>query len=76
MSDKTIYECCAIGRDVNKTLSVRHYGGTQNESIKWLEKNGGGMLRNTLHNYQFSVDAKPDTGDFLSLFRRKAISHG
>jgi len=58
VSLKTTYECCTEGKDVNRTLSVIHYANSSSEALLWLENNGGGVYRNTLHNYQFHV--KPE----------------
>ena len=55
-TNQTIYHCCQQGKDVNKTLSVVHYADTEALAIKWLEQHGGGIYRNSLHNFQFRVD--------------------
>jgi len=54
----TIHECCKPYKDVNKTTSIVHYAQTTKEAIEWLESNGGGIYKNTLHKYQFDVAAK------------------
>jgi len=54
----TIYECCKAGKDVNKTLKVVHNANTELNAIDWLEKNGGGVYRNALHKFQFTVKGK------------------
>lgn len=52
---QTIYQCCQKGKDVNQSLSITHYADTEKEAITFLENNGGGVYRNTLHNFQFTV---------------------
>ena len=54
----TIYKCCKQGKDVNKTLIVVYEAKTEIEAIEWLENNGGGVYKNTLHNFQFYVEGK------------------
>lgn len=56
----TIYQCCKCGNDVNKALQPVHYAKTEKEAIQWLEKNGGGVYKNLLHNFQFHVHSKTD----------------
>jgi hypothetical protein len=57
---KTIYQCCRIGKDVNKTLEPIHCEPTGELAVLWLENNGGGVYRNILHNFQYPVLAKPE----------------
>jgi hypothetical protein len=51
----TIYECCKQGKDVNKTQQEVHCEPTEALAIEWLEKNGGGIYKNVLHNFEFYV---------------------
>jgi len=60
----TIYKCCKQGKDVNKTLQVIHEAATEELAIEWLEKNGGGIYKNILHNFQFYVEPKNHLKEF------------
>jgi len=55
----TIYQCLKRGPDVNKSLILKHEADTQKEAVEWLEKNGGGVYRNILHNLQYEVKPCP-----------------
>jgi len=57
----TIYQCCKQGKDVNETPQKVHCEPTQALAIEWLKKNGGGIYRNVLHNFQYYVG--PEYGD-------------
>ena len=52
---KTVFECHKEAKDVNKSLRLVHYAETETQAIAWLEKNGGGVYRNTLHNFSMEV---------------------
>jgi hypothetical protein len=54
----TIYQCCKQGKDVNETPQKVHCEPTQALAIEWLKKNGGGIYRNILHNFQFYVGSE------------------
>lgn len=51
----TIYECCKHHKDVNAMLYVVHYAKTEMEAIVWLQQNGGGVYRNTLHRFEMNI---------------------
>lgn len=53
--ESTIYQCCKRGSDVNKSLIPVHNAQTQQDAIKWLECNGGGVYHNLLHNFSLEV---------------------
>lgn len=38
-------------------FKLAFYGNTEIETIQWLENNGG-IYKNTLHNFQFTVEPK------------------
>lgn len=46
----TIYECSQKG-------VVVYSGDTEEDAVNWLEQNGGGLFKNILHNYQYTVNA-------------------
>ena len=56
---KTVYECHKELKDVNKTTRLVHYADTQAQAVEWLEKNGGGVYKNTLHNFSMTVRPEP-----------------
>ena len=45
---KTVYECIQRG-------IIVHYAASDQTAIEWLENNGGGIFKNTLHNFQINV---------------------
>jgi hypothetical protein len=51
----TVYHCCKRLKDVNGTLDVVHYANSEKEAVEWLENNGGGVYKNTLHNFEMNV---------------------
>ena len=55
--NQTVHECCVMGKDVNRSLSVVHYANSSSDAMSWLENNGGGVYKNVLHNYQFYVES-------------------
>lgn len=55
-----MYVCQCLQRDTRYTpalLTVVHEAPTEREAIAWLERNGGGVYRNLLHNFDCGVDA-------------------
>jgi len=51
---KTVYKCTRQRKD-GSTEAI-HYEKTQEEAIRWLEQNGGGIFEHTLHRFKFKVD--------------------
>ncbi len=45
---RTIYHCI-------QGPSVARYADTETEAVKWLEGNGGGVYRNSLHRFDMPV---------------------
>ncbi len=55
----TIFKAFTIDKGtIPHRLTLAYCGDTEEETIEWLEKNGGGMYRNIIHNFQFEV--KPE----------------
>jgi hypothetical protein len=53
---ETIHEAFSVDRKtIPYTMKKVFCGDTLDETLEYLEKNGGGIYRNTLHNFQFSV---------------------
>ena len=49
---KTIHECCT------KDKTPLYYAETTVKAIDWLEKIGGGIYHNTLHNLEVPISGK------------------
>lgn len=58
MEASTVFQCCQRGKDVNKTLSIVHCAQSERLAIDWLQRHGGGVYRNTLHNFQTNVEER------------------
>ena len=52
---ETIYQCLQVKNDHMQVVNCEK---TEKLAISWLEKNGGGIYRNVLHNFEFNVKAK------------------
>lgn len=52
---ETVYQCCKRCNDVNGSPIPAHYADTETEAIEWLKRNGGGVYRNLLHQFQMEV---------------------
>lgn len=54
----TVYQCIkSDARYIPTRMTVVYEAETQKEAIEWLENNGGGIYRNTLHGFQYNVQA-------------------
>lgn len=66
MLTKTVYECVKVDlRYRPSQKAIIHYAQTELEALEWLSNNGGGLYRNTLHNFEFNVKA----GDYICFCR-------
>lgn len=54
----SIFQCLTKDdRYVPPVLTVVHEAESEVAAISWLEKNGGGIYKNLLHNFSMKVDA-------------------
>jgi hypothetical protein len=55
----SIYQC--IQPDERYTppqMKVVHHADSERAALDWLEANGGGIYRNTLHNFDCKIKSK------------------
>lgn len=55
----TIYQCIKPDNRYKPPIkTVIFEASSEKEAINWLEQNGGGIYRNTLHNFECGIKAK------------------
>lgn len=54
----TIHHCLSYdNKTTPPTRKLTYEADTEQEAIRYLEKNGGGLYRNILHNLEYKVRA-------------------
>lgn len=57
--NKTIYEARQYDkRYIPIKYKIVYYGQNEKDVIEWLENNGGGFYKNTLHQFEYYVKGK------------------
>lgn len=53
----SIYQCIKKdNRYIPPLARIVYEAATEEEAIEWLEKNGGGVYRNILHNFDCEIE--------------------